>query len=133
MTSPADQEALRPVSARATVATDGSNATLVTIKTYSAAGKAVPGAIFDVFLSDSAAGIGVSATTASGAVTVKTAGTTGTLLGTLTTKQALRVQANAAGAFGLSITDTAKTAFYVFVVIGGLPLKVATLAPASYA
>lgn len=121
------------VTATAAVATDGTNATLVTITARDAAGAVVPGAVFDVFLSDSTAGIGYSASTASGAVTVKTAGTTGTLLGTLLAKFGLRVQTNASGTFGLSITDTAKTAFKVCVAMpNGNIVVVATLATASY-
>lgn len=121
------------VTATAAVATDGSNATLVTITAKDATGAAVAGAVFDLILSDSAAGVGYSAATASGAVTVKTAGTTGTLLGTYLAKFGLRVQTNASGTFGLSITDTAKTAFKVVVILpNGNVVVVATLATASY-
>jgi hypothetical protein len=118
--------------ADAAVAADGSNATLVTITFRNANGKAVPGARATVMLSDSAAGIGVTGTAASGTVDVKTAGTLGTTLGTLTAKKALDVQANASGVYALSITDTAKTAFKVAVIMDGIPDVVATLATASY-
>lgn len=67
--------------------------------------------IFDLWLSDAATGVGLTATGASGTVTVKTA--SGTVIGTYTAKKALRVQALAAGTFILEITDTAKTGFYV--------------------
>lgn len=122
----------KPNTATAVVASDGTNATLVTITFRNSWGAAVPGAVARIMLSDSAAGIGVTATTASGTVDVKTAGTLGTTLGTPTAKKALEVQANSAGVFALSITDTAKTAFYVVAVIDGLPLVIAHLATASY-
>ncbi len=64
---------------------------------------------FDLWLSDDAtAGAGLTATTASGAVTVSTAGA---VIGTYTSKKALRVQTDATGLFNLTITDTGETAF----------------------
>lgn len=68
---------------------------------------------FNVWLSDSAAGTGLTATTASGTVTAKAA--SGEVFGTLTAKKALVVQPLATGIFTLEITDTAKTTFYVAV------------------
>ena len=127
-----DQRELdEPLYATAAVATDGSNATLVTITTRNGMGKAVP-CEFGVRLSDNASGLGLTATTASGNVTDKTAGTTGQLLATQVAKKALWVQTTAAGTYQLSITDTAKTAFVIVVVIDGLVMPVATLATASY-
>lgn len=67
--------------------------------------------VFDAWLSDAATGAGLTATSASGTVTVKSA--SGAVIGTYTAKKALRVQALAAGTFILEITDTAKTGFYV--------------------
>lgn len=66
---------------------------------------------FDVWLSDSSTGAGLTATTASGTVQAKSA--SGADLGTLTSKKALRVQTLATGKYTLAITDTAKTGFYV--------------------
>lgn len=68
---------------------------------------------FKVWLSDSAAGLGLTATTASGTVRAKSA--SGYDLATLTTKKALLVQPLATGIYTLEITDTAKTLFYVVV------------------
>ena len=79
--------------------------------------KDLPGAtkagvgVFDVFLSDDAAGLGLTGTTASGTVTAKAA--SGVVMSTYTAKKDLRVQALASGVFILEITDTAKTGFYV--------------------
>lgn len=122
----------RPHTVTAVVATDGSNATLVTLTVRNALGRAVGPKSLIVFLSDSATGVGLTATTASGAVTDKTAGTTGIILSTLTTKKALLVQCLAAGTYQLSITDSAKTAFKVCVDIDGVVSVVTTLATASY-
>lgn len=122
----------KPAYATAAVAAGAANVSEVTITVKNANGRAVGPINMDIWLSDSAAGVGHSATTASGAVTVKTPGTTGTLLGTYTAKQSLRVQTLANGTFVLSITDAAKTAFYVCVSIDGLPRVVAHLATASY-
>lgn len=121
----------KPAYATAAVAAGAANVAEVTISTFNANGKLVP-AIFDVWLSDSTAGIGYSASTTSGAVTVKTAGTTGTLLGTYLAKFGLHVMTTSAGAFVLSITDTNKVLFKVCVEIDGVIFVVATLATASY-
>lgn len=122
----------RPSYATAAVAAGAANISEVTITVRNANGYPISGAVFDLWLSDSAAGIGYSATTASGAVTVKTAGTTGTLMGTYLAKFGLRVMTLANGTFVLSITDTAKTAFKIAVNIDGVTQVVATLATASY-
>lgn len=121
----------KPAYATATVAAGAANVAEVTISTFNANGRLMP-AIFDVWLSDSAAGIGYSGSTTSGAVTVKTTGTTGTLLGTYLAKFGLHVMTTSAGAFVLSITDTNKVAFKVCVEIDGVIFVVATLATASY-
>lgn len=68
---------------------------------------------FELWLSDASTGIGLTATTASGTVQAKSA--SGTVLGALTAKKALRVQSLATGVFVLEITDTAKTGFFVAV------------------
>lgn len=127
-----DQRALdKPLYATASAATDGANVTLVTVTVRNAMGRAVPCEL-GVRLSDDASGLGLTATSASGNVTDKTAGTTGQILATEVAKKALRVQTAADGTYQLSITDTAKTAFVVAVVIDGLVMPVLTLATASY-
>lgn len=123
--------ASKPNYASATVATDGTNATLVTIKLLNGAGFPVAGE-FGIRLSDNASGVGLTATTASGAVGDKTAGTTGQVVDTPVAKKALQVQTTAAGTYQLSITDTAKTAFVIAAVIDGLVLPIKTLSAASY-
>jgi hypothetical protein len=66
---------------------------------------------FLLWLSDAASGAGLTATTASGAVTAK--GSAGADFGAITTKKAFWAQPLATGVFILSITDTSKTGFYV--------------------
>lgn len=122
-----------PFTATAAVAAGAANVSEVTITVKDVAGAAVTApANIDLWLSDSAAGTGLTATSASGNVTDKTAGTTGIVLGTYTAKKALRVQTLADGTYVLSITDTSKTAFKVCVGVGGKTVVVATLATASY-
>lgn len=76
---------------------------------------------FDVYLSDSSVGAGLTATTASGGV----AAAAGAILGALTTSKAVRAQTNAAGLFTLAITDTAKTGFFPCAyVLPGFPAQV---------
>ncbi len=77
--------------------------------------------LFLLYLSDASTGIGLTGTTASGAVTAKAA--SGTDFGAITAKKALIAQTKADGSFILSITDTAKTGFYVCAVPmrGGVP------------
>jgi hypothetical protein len=90
------------------------NISLITITVLSNSGQACPEVFdLDVNLSDAATGAGLTAVTASGAVA---AGTPGTVLATNVSKKSLRVQTDATGAFQLSITDTAKTGFYIHVV-----------------
>lgn len=72
----------------------------------------------DVCLSDAATGVGLTGTAASGTVQAKAA--SGTVLGALTVKKALRIQTLATGKFTLEITDAAKTLFYVTGSIPGL-------------
>lgn len=113
-------------------ATGGSNVCEVTVTVNDAAGKTLAAVTnFDLWLSDAATGAGLTGTTASGAVTVKTS--SGEVVGTLTTKKALRVQTLATGVFILSITDSAKTGFYVCGQLPGRPLNVsAALLTANY-
>lgn len=85
---------------------------------------------FDAFLSDAATGLGLTATTASGAVA---AGASGAVLGILTASKAFRVQTTATGLFILSITDSAKTGFYpVAQLPGRQPIVAPQLVAASY-
>lgn len=96
-------------------------------------GNAVAGVFnFDLWLSDAATGIGLTATTASGGIAAVTSD--GTILGVLTTSKALRVSSNASGLFGLAITDTGKTLFYpVASILPGMPAVVgAQLTTGSY-
>lgn len=67
----------------------------------------------NVWLSDDAAGTGLTATSASGTVQAKAS--SGTDFAALTAKKALLVQPLATGIYTLEITDTAKTGFYVAV------------------
>jgi len=108
-----------PGSVTFVIAASTANITLVTgtVKSTSGLALAFPTS-FDLYLSDAVTGAGLTAVTASGAVTV---GTPGAVIGTYTTKKALRVQTDAVGAFQLSITDTAKTGFYVVYALDGLP------------
>jgi hypothetical protein len=122
----------RPFYVSGVVATDGTNATLVTITVRNANGRAVGPVIMDIYLSDLATGGLLTATTASGAVAGKTNGTTGTDLVVHVAKKALCVLTLAAGTYQLSITDTAKTAFKIFAQVDGIPSLVATLSAASY-
>lgn len=93
-------------------AAGGANVSEVTITVTDADGTTVASPVlFDLWLSDAATGAGLTATSASGTVTVKSA--SGAVIATLTSKKALRVQALATGVFVLEITDTAKTGFYV--------------------
>lgn len=87
-----------------------SNAVLVTITVRDPEDRAVSAPVnFDLWLSDSSTGAGLTATTASGAVTAAL----GTIIGTYEAKKAFRVQASITGQFILSITDTAKTGFRI--------------------
>lgn len=122
-----------PYTATAAVEAGASDVAEVTITVKDIGGDAVSGPVnMDVWLSDDAAGTGVTATAASGTVTDKTAGTTGIVLGTYTAKKALRVQTLADGTYVLAITDSAATEFVVCCNPGGRTVVVATLAAASY-
>lgn len=91
-----------------------SNITLVTIQAEDKNGNPIAQqTALDVYLSDSATGAGVTATTASGAVA---AGSAGVDLVDLTAKKFKKVLTDNTGKYVLSITDTAKTGFYVCAV-----------------
>ncbi len=115
-------------------ATNGANVCEVTITAKDASGATLARADqFIVWLSDSAVGTGLTATTASGAVAAKTSN--GTDFAVLTTKKAILVQSLATGVYVLSITDSAKTAFYVCASTIGqadVPSVSAVLATGNY-
>jgi hypothetical protein len=115
------------------IAAGGANVSEVTITIVDETGATVPGVHhFDLWLSDAATGAGLTATTASGAVTAKAS--SGADLGALTAKKMLRAQTKTTGVFVLSITDTVKTGFFVCARLSELTgVKVAPqLVTASY-
>jgi hypothetical protein len=98
-------------------APNGANVTNITFQLKDGAGNNCAEVIpLDIWLSDAATGIGLTASTASGAVQ---AGTSGTDLGALTVKKALRSITDATGKYILSITDTVKTLFFPCCTISG--------------
>jgi hypothetical protein len=102
-----------------TIPAGSSNTAAVSCQLVDGGGNAVAAPfMIEVFLSDSATGVGLTATTASGAVGCTTPGTLGTDFGTLTAKKALLSQTNGSGVYSLSIVDTANTGFYVGVAVG---------------
>ena len=99
---------------------DTTNETEVTISVTDIDGNALAGVwALDVWVSDAATGLGLTATTASGTVAAKSA-STGVDLGVLTAKKATRVTTNASGAYTVAIVDTAYTGFYVAASIPSL-------------
>jgi len=72
----------------------------------------------DIVLSDAATGAGQTGTTASGAVSI----TTGDQLTAYVAKKALRGRTDATGLLVFTITDAAKTGFYIFVKCDGVPV-----------
>ncbi len=115
-----------------TPAASTANICLVTIQFQDGVGNNLGVPVdFDLLLSDAATGTGLTAVTASGAVAAS--GTAGIDLATLTTKKALRCQSDATGKYVLSITDTAKTGFYIAVSGGfGNLIVSAQLVAANY-
>lgn len=122
----------QPCTATLTPAAGSSNVCEVTIQVLNGAGVAVAyPVVLDVLLSDAATGTGLTATSASGAVAAKAS--SGTDLSTLVSKKALKVQTKANGTYILSITDAAKTGFYVVAHIPGLaPSVSAQLVTGNY-
>ena len=109
--------ALEPVSASLTPAAGGANVCLVSIQVKDGAGVNLTRPVMlEVWLSDAATGIGLTAVTASGAVG---AGASGTDLVAQVAKKLMLVQTNAAGLYVLSITDTVKSGFFVACAIVG--------------
>lgn len=116
-----------------TPAAGAANVCEVTLQAKDAAGVAMTRAVMLlVWLSDAATGVGLTATTASGAVTAKAS--SGTDFGALTTKKALVAQTKTDGTFILSITDTGKTGFYVCARPwhGGAPFVSSQLTSGNY-
>ena len=72
----------------------------------------------DVYLSDSAFGIGLTATAPVTSATI----TTGTVLQTYTANKAYYAQCNASGQIVLTITSSAKNAYYI--AVAGLPVAI---------
>lgn len=100
-----------------TIAKGGSNICLVSVQVNDGSGNPVTGIQnLDLWLSDASTGLGITATTASGAVA---AGASGTDLADITAKKAKWVQTTAAGLYILSITDTGLTHFYIAALAPG--------------
>ncbi len=113
---------LTPATVTFSPAQGAANISLVTMQVKDASGNNITApTTLVVTLSDAATGAGLTATTASGAVA---AGTAGADLGDLTAKKAKVVQTDATGKYILSITDTAKTGFYVTANIPGRKVNV---------
>lgn len=99
-------------------AAGGSNVSEVTITVVDAAGSTIAAPFtLEVWLSDAATGVGLTATSASGTVQAKSA--SGADFGTLTAKKALVVQTLATGVYVLEITDSVKTGFYPAAKVPG--------------
>lgn len=111
-------------------ATTVSNVT-ITVKDARGVAATVP-IVLDVFLSDSTAGVGLTATTASGTVQAKSA--SGLVINALTAKKYIKVQTLADGTFVLEITDSAKTLFKVCAInpVTGKTIVLKTLITADY-
>jgi len=92
----------------------------VTVQVLDAAGEPLAGIFdFEIWLSGAATGAGLTGTTASGAVAVKSA--SGYDLAALVAKKLIRAQTLADGSYILSIEASAKTGYYVAVRLLGSP------------
>jgi hypothetical protein len=101
----------------------------ITVKDYD--GNTVAGThMLDIWLSDAASGAGLTGTSASGAVAAKAA--SGVDFQIYSAKKAWRVQTLATGVYILSITDSAKTAFYPCASIDNATVVGTVLATANY-
>jgi hypothetical protein len=98
-------------------ATGSSNVCLVTVQVQDGRGANIA-SNFEllVYLSDDPGGNGLTATSASGAVG---AGTAGTDLSAKVAKKATDVLTDNTGKYILSITDSAKTGFYIAAIVPG--------------
>lgn len=110
----------RAVPAKVTfaIAPGSANITVVTMVVVDGGGQPITdGPVnFDFLISDSSLGFGETSITTSGTVVVST----GTLISTYTAKKALYVQTDATGTVVITITDTAKSTFYM-VGMGAFP------------
>lgn len=105
-----------PTSATFTFTAGAANVAEVLITPKNSAGTTIARVIpLTVFLSDAATGVGLTATAASGTVQAKSA--SGTDIGILTAKKALAVMTLATGLYTLEITASAKTGYYVGVIL----------------
>lgn len=103
-----------PTTATFSIAAGASNVTAVTVTFKTAQGTAINNAFpFEVWLSDAATGAGETGTSASGTPAL----TTGTQYRILSAKKAWSGACNTSGVAVLTITDTAKTGFYVAVLL----------------
>jgi len=111
---------VEPAGATFTIAQDAAAGCDVTIQLTDGAGNALANvpADLDVILSDSAVGVGITATAPSVSTTLKAG--QGTLLQTYSANKAFYVQTNASGQITLVINDAAHTGYYVAVI--GLPV-----------
>jgi len=124
-----------PASISFAAAAGGANVCEVTITVLNAAGVAIAASpacfMLEWWLSDAATGVGLTGTSASSTVAVKSG--EGTDLIVHTAKKYTRVQTKAsAGTYVLEITDSAKTAFYVCAAIDGKAYVSAVLASGDY-
>lgn len=104
-------------------AAGAANVTEVEVSVVNKDGITIPGVhVLDLYLSDADTGIGITGTSASGTVQAKAA--SGTDIGVLTAKKALKVSTLATGKYTLEITDNAKTGFYVVAALGIVPAQV---------
>ncbi|MBS0207520.1 MAG: hypothetical protein JSS27_01065 [Planctomycetes bacterium] len=120
-----------PQTASISTAAGASNVSLNTVQLKDGNGDNLTARrVVDIYLADDSHGDTITATTASGAVA---AGASGNVLAALVASKMLRVITDATGKFILSITDTAKTHFYIVVALpDGTPIASAQLADASY-
>lgn len=115
------------------IAAGGANVCEVTITLQDGHGTVVAEATpLTVWLSDTATGTGLTATSASGTVQTKSA--SGADFAVLTAKKALVAQPLATGVYILEITDSAKTGFYVAAQLpfGGVPAVSRQLVTGDY-
>lgn len=109
-----------PHTATFAISTGAANVANIDITVKAADGSAVttPASV-DVYVSDSAAGVGLTAASASTGPAIAGGGA-GAIVGTLTAKKAFRVQTDATGRINLINTDTGKNLVYFAVVVDGV-------------
>ena len=106
-------------------AAGAANVSEITVTVKDGAGATVAAVhMVEVWLSDSATCAGLTATTASGAVAAKAA--SGADIDTHVAKKALLVQTLATGVYVLSVTDTAKSLFFICAAAPGTGKAVAS-------